>query len=196
MDHTFRSFADAACLPIAVDIEALKREVLAFDESHWQAHFNRDVYRGEWSGIALRANGPVALYPNPNSGAPFFETAEMKRCPAVAAFLARLQCTYSGVRFLRLGTASEILEHKDYDLSSDGKEARLHVCVQSDEDVHFMLDGRRVEMSEGECWYIDVARMHSVRNVGGKPRIHLVVDCFLNEWLEDVLHAGLVDGRS
>ena len=42
-------------------------------------------------------------------------------------------------------------------------------------------------MAEGECWYLNFSLPHKVANNGDKDRIHLVVDCMLNHWLQTQL---------
>lgn len=67
----------------------------------------------------------------------------------------------------------------------------MHVCVQTNEDVEFLLDALPVAMAEGDCWYIDVDKPHSAANLGATPRIHLVVDCVVNAWLRERMAAAV-----
>ena len=45
-------------------------------------------------------------------------------------------------------------------------------------------------MQEGECWYLDLSLPHRVQNRSNVDRIHLVVDCLLNDWLRAIIDAG------
>ena len=38
-------------------------------------------------------------------------------------------------------------------------------------------------MREGETWYFNVNFFHSVTNNSPLDRIHLVIDCVVNDWL-------------
>jgi len=38
-------------------------------------------------------------------------------------------------------------------------------------------------MSPGEVWYADFDRVHHVHNPGREPRVHLLLDCVVNDWL-------------
>jgi hypothetical protein len=38
-------------------------------------------------------------------------------------------------------------------------------------------------MKEGECWYLNFNLPHRVKNSGTADRIHLVIDCVVNDWL-------------
>lgn len=179
-----------ARLPITFDARALLRDALALPPDAWEPHFNRALYRNDWSGVALRSNGGVGLYPNPHSSQAFTDTPWLARCPAVREALARFACPTSAVRFLRVGADSEIFEHRDYDLTAEGGEARVHVCVQTSNDVTFLLDSTPVVMLPGSCWYLDVSRPHRVINAGATARVHLVVDCMIDGWLRELIAAG------
>jgi hypothetical protein len=88
---------------------------------------------------------------------------------------------------LRLGAAARIREHRDYDLGYEEGQVRLHVRIVTGPEVDFFLDAHRLEMNEGECWYLDLSLPHWVENRGATDRIHLVIDCELNEWLRNLL---------
>jgi aspartyl/asparaginyl beta-hydroxylase (cupin superfamily) len=94
------------------------------------------------------------------------------------------------VRLLKLEVGSLIKEHRDYDLGFEKEQLRLHVPVTTNPDVDFFLDGHRLNLSEGECWYLDLSLPHWVENRGSSDRIHLVIDCELNEWLGDLIQVS------
>lgn len=60
---------------------------------------------------------------------------------------------------------------------------RLHVPIVSDPAVAFTLNGRRLALREGETWYVNVNLPHRVENRSQRPRVHLIVDCTVNDWL-------------
>ena len=80
---------------------------------------------------------------------------------------------------------AEIKEHCDDHLDMMEGEARLHVPIQTHENLEFYLDKKRVRMQEGECWYLNFNLLHSVKNPGPVDRIHLVIDCVTNNWLKE-----------
>ena len=43
------------------------------------------------------------------------------------------------------------------------------------------LNGAPVPMQLGEAWYLNLNLRHRVENVGSAARIHLVVDCVVND---------------
>lgn len=42
-------------------------------------------------------------------------------------------------------------------------------------------------MVEGQAWYIDFSLPHRVSNMGDEDRVHLVMDCGVDEWLETMI---------
>lgn len=186
----------SARLPWVVDVDALRADVGALAPDDWVPHFNTAYYEGDWSGVALRSIGGEAgrLYPNPSAGGNFADTPLLGRCPGVGRLLAGLGCPLLAVRFLRLGPGSRIREHRDLNLGFEDGEVRIHVPVTTDPAVKFLLDGRPVRMEAGEAWYLDLNLRHSVVNAGTEPRVHLVVDCVVDDWLGAVLTEAF--GRS
>jgi hypothetical protein len=89
---------------------------------------------------------------------------------------------------LRLKAGSIIKEHTDSDLNEE-REIRIHVPVVTNPAVEFYLAGERVVMEEGQCWYLDLSRHHRVQNLGSTDRVHLVIDCVVNDWVKALLTA-------
>jgi hypothetical protein len=182
-----------ARLPLRFDAGALLADALDLPADDWIPHFNTAYYEGDWSGAALRSVGGLArqLYPDPSARAAFADTPLLAQCPAVTEALAAFQCPLLSVRFLRLGAGSSIREHRDLDLGFEDGEVRIHVPMSTGPEVEFLHDGTRVDMAAGEAWYLDLNLRHAVANRGAQPRIHLVVDCVVNEWLHSVIETGL-----
>jgi hypothetical protein len=172
-------------LPFSFDPHRLKADLTHIQLSEWVDHFNKSIYEGDWSGIALRSVGgePMKLYPDPTATAVFADTTILARCPYYQTVLATLQCPLTAVRLLRLRAGSSIREHQDYRLGYEDGEVRLHIPVVTNPDVAFFLAGEYVQMAEGECWYLNVNLPHRVENQSNTDRIHLVIDCVVNDWL-------------
>lgn len=179
-----------ARLPLRFDAARLRAAVAALPAQAWQAHFNTGYYEGEWSGVPLLgpADAPTPLAPGhggPQAGV---------HCDAFwQAQLARFETVVRSARLLRLGPGARIREHRDYDLGRPGSDLRLHVPIATDERVEFLLDGRRVPMQPGECWFLDLSLPHRVDNAGGRARTHLVLDCRPSPWLLEQIAAGRAD---
>lgn len=97
-----------------------------------------------------------------------------------------IKCRVQSVRFLNLKAGSIIKPHRDHGLAFEKGEARLHFPVVTNPQVEFYVEETHVDMQPGTCWYINANLVHRVSNRGTTDRIHLVVDCLVNDWLRDL----------
>ena len=179
-----------ARLPLRFDVDALRAAVAALPADAWLPHFNTGYYEGDWSGVALRSHEDAFTPLAPGLG----EARPTMYCDAFwQTQLARLGTDLHSARLLRLGPGGCIREHRDHDLGQPDGDLRIHVPIITDAQVDFLLDGRRIPMQAGECWFLDLSRPHRVENHGGVARVHLVVDCARSRWIEEQILAGLVD---
>lgn len=172
-------------LPLVFDALRLQTDLASIAPEEWTPHFNTAYHDGGWSGVALRttAGAHVALYPNPSS-TEFVDLPLLDRCPYIRDVLATFDCPLQVVRLLKLRAGSRIREHRDHALSYEDGEVRLHIPIATNPGVEFALDGEAVPMAPGECWYLNFNLPHRVDNRGGSDRVHLVIDCARNPWLE------------
>jgi len=175
-------------LRFSFDPDRLQADLAKIHPGEWVPHFNRGYYEGDWSGVVLR--GPAgktnSLTPNgltPESDPEYADTEFLDRCHYFQQVLARFECPLKSARLLRLASGSIVKEHRDYDLGYENGEVRIHVPIQTNPQLEFHLNNRRVVMKEGEVWYLDLGNPHRVRNRGSIPRIHLVIDMQVNDWL-------------
>ncbi|HZI88103.1 MAG TPA: aspartyl/asparaginyl beta-hydroxylase domain-containing protein, partial [Pyrinomonadaceae bacterium] len=176
-------------LPFNLDSEALRSDLDQISPDEWVAHFNQDYFEGEWSGVSLRSTSGDSRQLN-SRAAPeysFTDTPILERCTYVREILNKFQCPLQSVRFLKLAAGSRIKEHRDYDLGFENGQVRFHIPITTNPDVQFFLDAHRLELKPGECWYIDFSLPHWIENRGATDRVHLVIDCELNEWLRGLL---------
>lgn len=165
---------------LALDLNRLKAET-------WIAHFVTQNYEGDWSVIPLRgpasATHPVMMIYSDPTCTEFSDTPFLAGCSYFRKVLNSFQCPLMSVRLMRLAAGSRIKEHRDHDLAIENGLARLHVPVVTNEDVDFRLNGTRVVLNPGECWYLRLSDPHSVVNEGAADRVHLVLDVQVNDWL-------------
>lgn len=180
---------DAVKLPFQFDATALHADFAKVVPAEFVPHFNTAYYEGDWSAVSLRSVGGQAghIYPDPTAKNAFADTPLLERCGYIREVLDTLRCPTQAVRFLRLKAGSVIKEHRDHELGFEDGEVRLHIPVITNPDVEFILSGARVVMGEGECWYLNVNQPHRVANRGIADRIHLVIDCVVNDWLREQL---------
>jgi hypothetical protein len=172
-------------LPFSFDTDRLHEDLSLVLQSQWITHFNTSDYSGNWSGLALRAPGgdESSIYPDPSSTKEYKDTPLLQSCKYIQEVIRHLDCPILSVRLLRMGPGTVIKPHRDHTLSFEDAEVRLHIPIITNESVEFISDGERLDMEEGECWYVNASLPHSVANHGTTDRIHLVIDCKVNDWL-------------
>ncbi len=175
-------------LPFSFDSEQLNRDLEVAGTS-WMSHFNTSYFSGDWSGIALRAplQSPGIspdICPGDVRTKSFEDTPTLKNLQYTQSVLESIRCPKLSIRYLKLGAGSEIVVHKDYDLVYWDGYVRLHIPIVTNPQVEFIVGEDLLEMKAGECWFVDFTQKHSVKNNGTTDRIHLVIDCQVNKWLD------------
>jgi quercetin dioxygenase-like cupin family protein len=177
-----------AKIPLFIDVKAAQAELLAA-KGQWRAHLNTYHYTGSWQVLPLRSPGGKADNPVPDligeSG--YADTLYMERFPSVRQLTEALECPIMSVRFLNLKAGAVIKQHTDPQLAFEKGEARLHFPVFTNPEVEFYSEEKRIYLNEGECWYLNANLPHRVSNNGPSDRIHLVVDCKVNDWIHNLI---------
>jgi hypothetical protein len=178
-----------AKLNLEFDLAQAQAEVAALPDV-WRAHFQKLHYEGEWSVLPLRSPGgrvddilPEALG---NSDGAHADTPLLVQCPEIARLLASLKCPVHSARLLNLKRGAIIHPHRDVELAFESGEVRIHFPIFTNPGVEFFIDNQRVMMAEGSAWYINANLTHQVANCGDADRIHLVVDCRVDDWLREL----------
>lgn len=177
-------------LPVNVDLPLLLQALAAIADDAWRGHFNADYFSGDWSGVALVSAADALTELSPGRGEPV-PRGPWLRDERWQKGLRNLSVDIVSARLLRLGPGGKIHEHRDYDLDGPQADRRLHIPLLSPPNVDFWLDGQRMPMQVGECWFLDLARRHRVDNRDTSARVHLVLDCRPGAWLEQVINEGL-----
>jgi hypothetical protein len=118
---------------------------------------------------------------------------ELYRAPEMKPILDILKtipCRMERVRFMKLEAGKIINKHTDKidkDLGiEDGKITRIHMPVRTNDLVTFSIwDDNKFKqdykLETGKFYYTDVRKPHAVENLSDTDRIHLVMDCYINE---------------
>jgi hypothetical protein len=77
--------------------------------------------------------------------------------------------------FARLSGHGKIDQHTD-GLFSLLKCHRIHIPIETNEEVVFTIGGEDKVLKEGEMWEINNATLHAVENRSDENRIHLIID--------------------
>jgi quercetin dioxygenase-like cupin family protein len=173
-------------LPLRFDAERLAADLSVAEAENWTQHFVSQNYRGDWNALPLRsvAGSMQDIHAHPHPAEDFAATDILRRCNYFQQVLAAFQCPLMSVRLMRLGPGSEIKQHNDPGTGYEFGELRLHIPIVTSPEVEFYLDDERIVMLPGECWYLNFALPHRVVNAGKSARVHLVIDCQLNPWLD------------
>jgi hypothetical protein len=185
---------DSAKLPLNFDPRSLQTDLRRLEHADWTDHFVQQNYEGSWTVMPLRgpahATHPVQMIYSDPGCAEFADTPFLDACPYFQEVLASFRCPINAVRLMKLTPGSVIREHTDYDLSLEDGNARLHIPITTNLQVKFCLNGRRIIMDEGECWYLRLSDPHTVTNHGHKDRVHLVIDATVNPWLSELIDSA------
>ena len=183
---------DRLKLPLYFEPGKLKEDLSKINDEEWIDHFNQGGYEGIWKILPLRAPAdaqhPIQSILNMPGQKEFVDTEFKKRCSYLSEVMDQFECPLRTVRLMRLTAGSVIKPHRDMDLSFEHGEVRIHVPVVTSNKVKFYLNGKRVKMKEGECWYLRLSDPHAVANYGKEDRTHLVLDCEVNEWIKNLFH--------
>lgn len=165
------------------------QEIDQFSSEEWLPHVNKGVYQGNWEVLPLRCQAsnaeahPILQAFNIQEGDDWVDLPALKKSPIIKDTLRHLHCELKAVRLLRLEPGASIAPHSDAGLAIEFGEARLHIPMQTNEDVAFYSDGVRLPMKFSELWYVNADLEHAVYNRGEFGRVNLVIDCVVNDWL-------------
>lgn len=181
-------------LPLRFDATRLAQDLAGMEEAWWQNHLS-DYHDGNWQSISLYAPGGERTS-QVSYGSAFAPTEAMSGCAYVQEVLDRIPGVKNRVRFLRLRPGGRIFPHSDPMHQIDPRMVRVHVPVRTNPQVAFTVNGKGLQMSPGETWFVDVRFRHAVTNAGADDRVHLVVDVLANDELRALMREGESMGRA
>lgn len=191
-------------LPAAVpldrryDARTLADEVRALRERPWRAQrsVGQDGLRREspvdWTILALRSPGgdPERTDAGGAGLCEHADTPHLARAPHLAEVIHGFPAPLLAVRLMALGPGARVREHRDAKCGLPWGLVRLHVPIVTNPGALVVIDGREYHWDAGRLWFGDFNRPHHVRNDGPEPRIHLVLDCLVDEGLLGLFPAG------
>ncbi len=177
-------------LPFEFNIEKLLSDLKLINKNDWVNHPNTQAYDGAWlisslKSISGKTRDIVAI-----ENQEYFDTPLLQKMNYIQTILENFKTKIEAVRFMKLGANSKIKEHCDKGSSFEKGYARLHIPITTNENTHFILEGKKYKLKVGSCYYIDANNSHSVINEGDKDRIHLLIDCHINDWIKDFFIIG------
>jgi hypothetical protein len=70
---------------------------------------------------------------------------------------------------------------------------RLHIPVITNPFSSLVVDRTRIHLALGYIWKLNPIHRHAAANFGKEPRIHIILDCYIDEALEALLNAETLD---
>jgi hypothetical protein len=123
-------------------------------------------------------------------------TSLLEHTPYFQKVLSFFECEFARVRVMRMAPGTMIAEHIDQmDIRSEIQLARFHVPIVTNPDAYFVFSGENMHMAPGECWYIEPALPHGAGNRGKADRIHLVIDCVVNDFVNTLVGFDIAECR-
>ena len=111
----------------------------------------------------------------------------------IKEILSHIPAEFERVRVMRLKAGTTIKKHTDkVDKEiKNGNIVRIHIPLKTSLNVHFYLwEGKEqyhFNLQTGKYYYTDVSKPHAVHNKADFDRLHLVVDCYNNPKIKDLL---------
>ena len=158
--------------------------------------------KGQWDAISLRGySDDITNVLKPGVLKSGIEPAELRDTPLTQVsnllplieILAHIPAKFERVRVMRLKAGTSISKHTDKvdkDIKQ-GKIVRIHIPIRTNHNVHFYLwkdkKPQHYNLEEGKYYYTDVSKPHAVHNKADFDRLHLVVDCYTNPKIENLI---------
>ncbi len=180
---------NALKLPFTFDSETIKKELAQFSKSEY-----RDIYNSSVTLETLWLKHFIEPI-NDADGLPvFLPNDALKKCPYMLSIFETFKCPIETFRVHSLDAGAAIKKHHDSGYSFEQGKIRLHIPIYTNDKVEILLNDEPVKMKEGECWYCNFNIAHEVKNNGNEPRMHLILDCMVNDWVKGVFEEGGYEG--
>ncbi|MDO8454710.1 MAG: aspartyl/asparaginyl beta-hydroxylase domain-containing protein [Sulfurimonas sp.] len=181
-------------LPFEFDVATLMHDLALVPLDAWTNHPNTKAYSGSWLATSLTSTNGDTKEIVAIENQKYQDTPLLKKTIYIKSVINTFQTKIEAVRFMKLGANSIIKEHTDRGSCFDDGYARIHIPITTNSDVAFILNGIKTKMDIGKCYYIDADAPHSVVNLGHSDRVHLLIDCHINEWMKDIFKkAGFIE---
>ena len=177
---------NALKLPFKFDAAIIKEEIAQFSKSDYY-----DIYNSSVTLKTLWAKHLIEPFGTPDTIPVFKPNEALKKCPYILSILETFKCDKETFRIHTLDPNANIKPHRDAGYSFEQGKTRIHIPIETNEEVQLLLNDTPVKMNPGETWYCNFSIKHEVQNNSSKPRTHLIMDCMVNDWLKDIFDKSL-----
>ena len=158
--------------------------------------------KGDWDAISIRGYSddignilkPGVLKSNVEmSHLRWTHLYEEPDCLPIKEILSHIPAEFERVRVMRLKAGTTIKKHTDkVDKEIKNKNIiRIHIPLKTSLNVHFYLwegkEQHHYNLETGKYYYTDVSKPHAVHNKADFDRLHLVVDCYNNPKISQLI---------
>lgn len=172
-------------LGLQADPDRLRTEVAAIPASDWGATAGRIGHQSAAQAIFLRGYAPA------EGQKPIEDRPILQQLPYVRSIVEEL-IPASPMRALlaRLPAGAAIPPHYDR-LPYFSKTLRVHIPIETNDQVWMICAGRAYQMRPGEVWVLNNSTQHAVRNDHpSSSRTHLICDFLPRPALIELVQAG------
>jgi aspartyl/asparaginyl beta-hydroxylase len=171
-------------------LQGMQREVLNIDEG-WSRVYS-EYHSGGWWTLSLLNKTSKPGDATIEDCVPV-ETSLLARMPVTRAFLRNLGLKYMWVRLAKLEPDAFMWEHRDYQELADVERFRLHVPIITNSQSMTIINYSKIHLDAGYIWKLNPIYRHAAGNFGSEPRVHLLIDCYVNGVLRNLLNSEHLD---
>ena len=183
-------------------IQPLDTAIKFLDNLSYSAVKTKYNARGDWDAVSIKGySDDIGNILKPGVLKSDVEPAELRWTSLyeesdllpLKEILSHIPAEFERVRVMRLKAGTTIKKHTDkVDKEiKEGKIVRLHVPLRTSKNVYFYLWEKKQEycfhLEVGKYYFVDVTAAHAVHNKADFDRLHLVIDCYNNPRLENLL---------
>jgi len=169
-------------LALRVDVERLRTDLANIPSDAW-VPISRRWFECRGSYDEARLVHPA----NQKHTQPTEYHDLLSLCPYSRDLLDSLGFEITHFRLNRMGPHSRLTTHIDKYGKYVEDRVRLHIPVVTNPQSWLTIAGERLDAKPGECWYLDNHVLHGATNNSDQPRIHLIIDCKPNEYINQLL---------
>lgn len=173
-------------------LESIAQEITLANIPYKQSY--SEYQSGGWH-TAMLYNGSGKAAHNEIAEGQAKPTEVMEQLPATKAFLDKLGLDYFAVRVAKADPDAYLWEHKDYIELGPSNKLRLHLPVASNSKARMQFNNFSVHMAPGYLWKLSPVVNHAISNEGDESRVHLILDCYVNENLENLVAREMLSDK-
>jgi hypothetical protein len=162
-------------------------------ESIWQEPYPEYGSDGLKVATLLNHTGEQANFDYHDCQSPN-ATPLLQKLTELNSFLKETGFQIMGSRLLRLDPGTFLHEHRDFVYLENVPRYRLHMPLITNDQAFITSPGLNVHFKKGYLWKLDPKQtIHSACNFGPTPRIHLMLDCYVEEKLQALIDQQFLD---